>query len=289
MQILKKTLTNIRRHPYQSIGAIMVLTIMFFIAVVFSLTILGFYQALTFFKTAPEVLVFFNPDATSEQIQAVQTKISQNPQVAEIKFVSQQQALTIYQDLNQSDPDLLELVTADILPSSLEISTTDIESLSEVASVAEGEPGVDEVSLRKDVVATLSKWLKGLELVGIATVGVLAATSIIIVAVVVSMKISSRNYEIKVMRLIGASNWYIQAPFLYEGALYGLISAIIAITSSITLLLYLTPVILDFAGEVPLLPNDPNLILILIATTLLSGVLIGLISSFLAVKRFIKI
>ena len=102
------------------------------------------------------------------------------------------------------------------------------------------------------------------------------------------MKIAGKHQEIAILQLIGASPWYIQSPFLLEGALYGLISSLVAYTLVTTGLLYSTPAILNFAGEVPLLPNSLPVLASVAGFSLIFGLLIGTLGSWIALRRFLR-
>src|SRR5690606_1628738 len=86
-------------------------------------------QALQYFESRPQILVFFETTTSSETILALKNELETDPQVQEVVYVPQEEALEIYKELNKNDPLLLELVTADILPASLEISATSLEAL----------------------------------------------------------------------------------------------------------------------------------------------------------------
>lgn len=289
MRSFSQALTNIRRTPYQASAAILVLTITFFVANLIGFTTVSFYQAMRYFETRPQVLIFFKTDSTPDQINLVKDKLAQNPQVSNISYIPKEQALDIYKELNQNDPVLLELVTADILPASLEVSTYDLPSLKTIAADVQTSPGIDEVALRNDVVDELNKWLTGIRSAGLTFIGLMAFTSILIVVIVVGMKISAKNNEIKILELIGASRWYIQSPFLFEGLIYGFISSFVAYVITITLLLYSTPFILQFAGEIPLLPTSPLVLISVFTASIFSGIFIGTFASWIALKRFLKL
>jgi len=288
MKSFTRAATNIRRTPYQAMAAVMVLTITFFIGITISFAGAGIYQALRYFETRPQVLIFFSADAPESDINALQNDLQSHAQVTEVTYVPQEQALDIYQDLNKNDPILLELVTADILPASLEISTTDLDTLKIIADSVANASGVEEVVLRTEVVDLLAKWLSGIQYAGTVFFVTMTITSIMIIGIVVGMKIAGKHYEIQVLRLIGASPWYIQGPFLLEGAIYGVISAILAYILSISLLLYSTPLILSFSGEVPLLPTNIPTLAGIFGGSLLIGLFVGTFGSWLAVKRYLK-
>lgn len=289
MNAFPKALRNMRRTPYQAVAAIMVLSITFFITVLIGFVTLSLNQALAYFESRPQILIFFETDVQEVDIFELRTQFEANPKVVDVTYIPQEEALDIYRELNKNDPMLLELVTADILPASLEVSARSLEALESLRLEAEEGVGVEEVVLRSDVVNTLNQWLTGIKYAGGSFVAIMALTSILIVVVVVGMKISGRNFEVKIMRLMGASSWYIQAPYVVEGALYGLISATIAYTLALSLLLYASPFILEFAGEVPLFPQTIEYLIALYGIVVSVGLTIGVLGSMIAVKRFLKL
>lgn len=289
MRALGKAMRNMRRTPYQSMAAILVLTITFFVAYLIGFITLSLTQALVYFESRPQVLVFFETSTPEFDIIALKEQLESNQMVTDVTYVPQDEALNIYRELNKNDPLLLELVTADILPASLEISAVSLEALQLLKSETEVVVGVEEVVLRSDVVDTLSKWLMGVRYAGGTFIGVMMFTSILIIVVVVGMKIAGRNFEIRVMRLMGASGWYIQAPYLAEGALYGILAANFAFALALSVVLYTSPIILDFAGEVPLIPESYLYVGAIYCIAVISGWFIGMFGSYIAVKRYLKL
>lgn len=289
MRPLVKALQNIRRTPYQAIAAISVLTVTFFVTYLIGFITLSLSQSLKYFESRPQILVFFDTATEEDVIVSLKQKLESNPEVLSVSYVPQEEALQIYRELNKNDPLLLELVTADILPASLEVSGVTLESLEGLKIIAEQAEGVDEVILRSDVVDTLERWLTGVKVAGTAFISIMVITSLLILIVVVGMKVSGRNFEIRIMRLIGAGSWYIQVPYLIEGAFYGVVAANLAFALSLSVVLYASPLILEFAGEVPLLPDSVSYILIMYGAATAAGFILGIFGSFIAVKRFLRL
>src|SRR3989344_6502950 len=253
----KLTITwqHMRRTPYQALAASLVMTLTLFIASVFALVTLGSERMLRYFETRPQVTAFFVDTATQEQVQNLTDLVTNSGLAAEVKFVSKEEALAIYREQNKDDPLLLEMVTAEILPSSLEVSAARVENLAQVAELMQGAEGVEEVVYQPDVVAQVSRLTKGLRFAGMAILSFFAVTAMLIIMIIVSMRIASRRDEIEILRLLGASNLYITAPFSLEGATYGVVGAVLAWGAAIVMLLYSTPALLDFFGTIPLLPG----------------------------------
>lgn len=279
---------HIRRSPYQSLAAIAVLTVTFFLASVFTLVTFGSQQILKYFETRPQVTAFFEDNATPEQINNLNADLKAQDFVAEVKFVSKEEALAIYREQNKDDPLLLEMVTADILPASLEVSGTSAEVLPQIAEIMTGKAGVEEVVYQKDIIEALRSWTSALRTLGLVLVSFLLLTSILIIIVIIGMKIAIRRHEIEVLHLLGASRWYIRNPFLFEGILYGAVGAILAWIVTYIGLLYSTPFLTSFLGEIPVLPVPFMFMLGLLGAEILAGAIIGSLGSFIAVRRFLR-
>jgi cell division transport system permease protein len=285
---LSTTWTYIRRSPYQALAAILIMTLTFFVASVFVLTAAGSQALLRFFETRPQVTAFFDDQFTAEQLDALKAKLVETDKVKEMRYVSKEEALAIYREQNKDDPLLLEMVTANILPASLEVATTDIAYLGGVAQILREEEGVEEVVFQEDVVQALHTWTTSLRKAGIALIGFLALVSLLIILIIISMKVALHRGEIKVLQLIGASSWYIRAPFILEGMFYGAVGAFLAWGVSYLLLLYATPFLVSFLAGIPLLPVPIFLMLALLGIEIAAGILIGVLGSLLAVRRYLK-
>lgn len=288
MKTLKTTWKHIRRSPYQALAAILIMLVTFLAISVFSFLIFGSSRIISFFESKPQVTAFFKDDAKQENIDALEDSLKQTGKIASMKFVSKKEALEIYKQQNKDDPILLDLVTADILPASLEISTTRIEDLNDVSSKLQQSSLVSEVVYQKDVVNTLTAWTSALRKIGLALIIVLSSVSIFVMVTIIGFKISQRKEEIEIMRLLSATNWYIRWPFLYEGMFYGIVGAVVGWLIATTVLLYATPLLTSFLRGIPILPVSPVFLLMLLFGELLFALVLGAFSSFLAVLRYLK-
>jgi len=112
--------------------------------------------------------------------------------------------------------------------------------------------------------------------------------SIFIMMIIIGIKISQRRDEIEIMRLIGATSWYVRWPFVMEGVFYGIAGAFIGWVVSVGILMYATPFLEGFLRGIPILPIPPVFLLELLAGEFIFAILLGVISSFLAVLRYLK-
>ena len=279
---------NVRRSPYQAMAAILIMSLTFLIVSFFIFVLFGSARVIDYFESKPQVAAFFKDEARQAEIDALKLAMESDEKVASVRFVSKQDALKIYREQNKNDPLLLDLVTADILPASLEISTVDIEDLSEVSVKLKSSPIVGEVIFQKDIVATLSAWTNALRKIGIAAIIVLSLVSIFIMMTIIGIKISQKKEDIEIMRLIGASNWYIRWPFMMEGILYGLTGALVGFVVSIGILWYASPFLSSFLRGIPIFPLSPVFILAMLVFEFLLAIFLGTFSSYIAVLRYLK-
>lgn len=279
---------HVRRSPYQALAAIFIMMLTFLTISVFTFLIVGSQRIITFFESKPQVTAFFKDETSQASVDSLESKLQSTGKVSSMKYISKQQALDIYKQQNKNDPLLLELVTADVLPASLEVATYHIEDLSNIASIVGSSPSVQEVVYQKDVISSLRSWTAAMREIGIALIIILAGVSIFIMVTIISIKVSQKREEIEIMRLIGATNWYISWPFVYEGMMYAGIGAVIGWVIASGGLLYVTPFMHSFLQGIPAIPTSPLFLLELLAGELILAFLLGIFSSLIAVKRYLK-
>lgn len=299
MSIHFKTATDsIRRSPFQALAAIFVLTLTFFVATNLSVLVYASARVLKYFETRPQIIAFLKDEATPQTISALQQKLTSDPRLKEIKFVSKEEALSIYKKATSDNPLLGELVSPSIFPASLEFSVKDLSFAQEVINEVKKESAVDQVGFTAsiggekslgDVVGRLRKLTSYIRIVGGGIVGALALASFLVLMMVVGIRMAARRGEVEILKLIGATSSFIRSPIVLEAALYSLIGVVVGWLVSFILWLYLSPTILSYFGEVPVLPTSPlnffALFLLILLVEVVFGLLIAAIGAILAVSR----
>ena len=288
MNFTKTAWKNIRRSPYQTLAAILIMTLTFLAISFFTFLLVGSSKVINYFESKPQVTAFFRNEAKQNDINQLENQLQATGEISSIKFVSKDEALKIYKEQNKNDPLLLDLVTADVLPASFEISTVKIEDMAAISNMLNKSSIVSDVIYQKDVVSTLSTWTSAIRKIGIVLVVLLSLVSIFIMATIIGIKISQKKEDIEIMKLIGATNWYIRWPFLTEGILYGIIGAVVGWAMATIGLLYATPFLESFLKGIPVLPASYLDLLILLGLEIVFAVFLGAVSSFLAVLRYSK-
>jgi cell division transport system permease protein len=288
MKTAKTTWKNVRRSPYQSLAAILIMMLTFLVVSLFTMIVVSSSQIISYFESSPKVTAFFKDDANQENFDALANSLKATGKVSSITFVSKEEAFKRYSSWNKNNPVLLDLVNADVLPPSLEISTYKIEDLDAVAKILKASPYVSDVVFLKDVVSTLISWTDAIRKIGLVLVIVLAIVSIFIMTTIIGFKISQKREEIEIMRLLSATNWYIRWPFLLEGMLYGAVGAFLGWIFTFALTIYARPYLTSFMREIQLVTVSPAFLLALLAIEIGLAILLGAIASFMAVLRYLK-
>ena len=289
---------HIRRSPYQAMAAITTMFVTFLLTGIFFLSVVASIFILGYFEGKPQITVFFADKATREEATALEQTLAATGKTSSVKYVSKEDALAIYREQNKNDPLLLEMVTADILPASLEVSTTDPKNLQELEPMIKQASGVEEVVYQKDVVDALLTWTNAIRLIGGVLAGLLAFNSLLTIMTVISMKIALKREEIDILRLVGASRWYIRMPFILEGGFYGFVGSWAAWSVITGLVIWLRPMFFEFLGSIPafgaVLGSATGSTFLLSSAGFLSGMVLtgfvlGSVGSLIALGRYLKL
>lgn len=288
MTKLQDALVAIRRSPYQSVLALLVITVTFFVGYVFSLFVLGTDTVLNFFETRPQVIAFFEIETANNEVDQAAETMRSKSYVTEVNIVSKEQALEFYKQDHKDNPLLLELVTADILPASIEVSGKDVTSLSLIQEDLTELKGVDDVVYQKDIIENIQQWTTAVRSGGLIVTSILGLVSFLVIVTLMSMKISAKRNAISVMKIIGATNWYISGPFVMEGALYGVMGSLLGWGIMYGILLYATPWLQSFLGVIVSFPLPVTFFAYQLGIGTLVAVMLGAGASLMTARRMMK-
>src|SRR3989344_4367733 len=200
---MKDFITSIKRTPYQSLGSFLILFFTLFLTLFFFNIISFFHGVLSYVETRPQVIAYFDTKAKEGDIIAIKEKIQKTGKTSVVNYVSQTEALKIYRDLNKDNPLLLEMVSANILPASLDVFATKPVYLSEIAEFLQGQSSVDEVNFQKNIVDKLVILTNILRQVSVGLLILLFIITIMVLITTTAFKISLKREEIEVLQLIG--------------------------------------------------------------------------------------
>lgn len=298
---LKTAFGHIRRTPFQALAALFVLTITFFVITILSITVYSSHQLLRFFETRPQVIAFIKDEAKDDQISSLHDKLKSDVRIKDVKYVTKADALEIYKKATSDNPLLSELVSPSIFPSSLEFSLNDLSYAQSVIDDIKKDPIIDSVGFTASLggeetlsqvvgrLRTISNYIK---IGGGAFAILLTVTSLMVLIIIIGMRMTTRRGEIEILSLIGATPGFIRSPIILEGLTYSVLGVFVGWLLAFLLVLYTTPTLISYFGEIPILPRDAGNLLLLFSVILLSelfaGIILALFGSFLALSRVKK-
>ncbi len=292
----------IRRSPFQALAVSFVLTLTFFVATIVSVLVYSSSRMLSYFETRPQVIAFLKSDAEEGDIADLQQRLQANPNIKDVKYVSKEEALLIYQEATSDNPLLGQLVSPSIFPASLEFSVTDLSFAQSTIDTVRQEAIVDSVGFTAalggeasldDVIGRLKTVTNYVRIGGITFVGLLVVTSLVILLVITGMRVVGRREEVEILNLIGATKGFIRSPLVIEASIYTLSGVVLGWAIAFIAVLYLAPSVVMYFGEIPILPKDAiglfKLFGIILGIEVFAGAILALSGSLLTISRVKKV
>jgi len=148
--------------------------------------------------------------------------------------------------------------------------------------------GVDDVVYQEDIISNIQQWTTAVRGIGLVATSILGLVSFLVITTLMSMKISAKRHAISVMKVIGATNWYISGPFVLEGMLYGIMGSLLGWGLMYAALLYSTPWLQSFLGVIVKLPLPMNFFVYQLGIGTSLAMLLGSGASLMAARRMMK-
>lgn len=299
-RVVKAGFVGFWRNAYVSLASIFVLTVALFVigATLFLDQLLN--TSLATLQSKVDINVYFVPDAPTEEIERIRTAVEALPDVASVEYTSREDALARYRAENQDDTvamQALEELDENPLGATIAIQAQETSQYESIARFLEEQrdleqpssPVIDEVNYNRnrESIDTLTTIIEATEQASLYVMGVLLLAAVLITFNTIRLAIYTSREEIAIMRLVGASNMYIRGPFMLQGVMYGFISGVLALLVFYPLLVWLGPRTESFF-ELNLFDyyvmNFGMIFGILVGV----GVVLGLVSSTLAVARYLR-
>jgi cell division transport system permease protein len=234
-----------------------------------------------------EVSIYLRDDISPTQQEHLADLLNGMPEVASIHYESKAEAFLRFQTIFKNQKQLIENVSPDALPASFRVKLKDPEQFQVVATRLAAQPGIDKIVDQRDLLKRLFAVTR------VFRVGVLAVAVIMLISAgalignTVRMAVFARRKEIGIMRLVGATNWFIRLPFIIEGVIEGLLGAGAAIVGLFIMKVAFVDPLRGKIGFFPLI-STPDVIFT-IPWLLVCGVLVSVIAGFFAMLRFLEV
>jgi cell division transport system permease protein len=289
---LKEAFGSLRRNYFMTIAAL--------VTVFLSIVVLG--GVLVFVYTTDallkeveqkvEITVYLNtapdPEPTPAQVEAMQTEIMGWSEVKSSVFVSKEDALARLKEDFKDNPEILDGLTGNPLPASFEIALNDPQTVDTVAARFTGNAIVDEVSYGKEIADKLFSFTSQARNFLVIFIVLLGVVAILLISNTIRLSIFARKREVEIMKLVGATNWFIRWPFIIEGVTVGFFGALAATAVVLVLNSFLVGKIrtsLPFMA----VPLDAVPYVFVTVALLAVGVVIGAVGAGIGLRRFLKV
>ena len=304
-RIFRAGMLDFSRNAFVSVASILVMTVTLFVVgvTIFAGVILN--ATLSELRDKADINVYFTTNAPEERMLELKSSLEALPEVASVEYISRDEALASFRERHKDDQltlQALEELGENPLSAVLNVKARDISQYQSIAAFLDREqqalrageaPIIDKINFyneqHQQALARLESITDSAQRLGLAIIVMLVLTSVAISFNTLRLAIYTSRDEIQVMRLVGAGQFYIRAPFMVEGTLYGLISGIITLLLFYPLTWWLGGATQGFFGGINIfsyyISNFPLFFLIIVGT----GILLGALASFLVVRRYLKI
>jgi cell division transport system permease protein len=279
------------RNLAVSLAAVVSITLILILAGVNLLVGHAFSQVLDGFKDkVSEMSVNIADDTPLQSVYAFRDQLAADPRVASVKFVTKAEALAQF----ETDPNnyaLAQQIDGNPLDAKLDVRVRNLTDVSAIDAIARQWPGVDPINptnYQGDFVNRMLQLSSWLGIAGIGLMAILVVVSVVIVMNTIRTAVFHRRKEIEVMKLVGATEWFVRGPFVIEGVMTGLIAAAVAL---LVLVLSYPPAVARFSADISFIPlsYDPTFITSLARDLLVGGALLGALGSYIGVRRFVRL
>jgi cell division transport system permease protein len=300
LRIWRAGFKNIFRNAWLSTAATSIMVVTILIMTFFAFSSIFVRSQLTQVRSKIDLSIFLSDDATKDQIQALQSKIGGIENVTAVNYVSKTDALERLKNSSTEGEKLAKSAQeiGNPLPASFEVKLVNIDQISssngnikslEEATIITDTSLDDRDDNRQGVVENVISISNSVSRIGAILSILFLIIALMIIFNTIRMAIFTRREEVEIMKLVGATKWFIRGPFLVEGTLYGIFGAILSLAILIPFTRAVSPFLTDKLGAGSTLDYFASHFLAVSGSMFAIGILIGIISSWLALIRYLKI
>ncbi len=296
-RIIKSGLLNFWRNGWLSTATVLIMTIALLVWTSIFLTNVVLTSVLGVLAEKVDISVYFNLNAKETEILALKSRLQSLKEVTSVDYISSQRALEIFQKRHAGDEILLKSINElsdNPLEASLNILAKESAQYADIASYLnrdEYKGLVSKINYTENKVAIdrLSNIIGVMRQSGLAASLVLAFIAFLVAFNTVRLAIYSSREEITVMKLVGASNWFVSGPFIVEGVLHGIVASAFSFMVIIPTISIIGPKLFNFLPEINLIQYLGNNFWSLILFQTLGGIILGVFSSWFAIRKYLKV
>lgn len=296
-RIIKSGLVSFWRNGWLSTATVLIMTIALITWTSIFLLNVVLTSVLDVLAEKVDISVYFNLDTKEPDILALKSNLEGLKEVARVEYVSTDQALEIFKNRHAGDDVLLKSIQEldnNPLEASLNILAKDSTQYTTIASFLNQDQFKNVISKvnyteNKVVIDRLNNIIRVLRESGLVAGLILAFIAFLVAFNTVRLAIYSSREEITVMKLVGASNWFVRGPFIVEGVLHGIIASAFAFMVIIPGVGFLGPKLFNFIPEINLVNYIGDNFWSLLLFQTLGGIILGVFSSWVAIRKYLRV
>lgn len=288
--VARETAGNLRRNLVMTVAAVVTMAV--------SLSALGgvllmrqaINKASIQWRGGVQLSIFLHPSVTSSEVSAIGHELARTPGVKSYRYVDKKQAFKEFKTMFGADPALVRAMTPAKMPPSYRVVPANTNNVAELGRQFQSQPGVKHVAYAQQEIHTMLARFRLLRLIALVlAIGVMVGAVALIVNTI-QLAIFARRREVAVMKLVGATNWFIRVPFMLEGLVHGIIGAAVAFLVSY----FARNTIASFVGSESVLGGQklyvtPHEAILTGVVVLVIGAGVGALGSAFAVRRFLQV
>lgn len=297
-RIIRAGFIGFWRSGYVSVASVFILTAALFALGSLMLGSAFLNSTLDNIESQVDISVSFVPEASESQVRALQSSLELLPEVRQVTYSSREDELRNFLDRHQDNSLLIQSINEVGNPfgARLNILAVDASQYEVISRYLEnhdetvgGESVIDQISFKKDVIEKLLGLTATSRTVGLTISLVMIVLGILVTFTTISLAIYISREEISVMRLVGANNSYIRGPFIIQGMIAGVIASFLAIAVLYPSVIWVRSVTVSYYGGINLVSYFVDNFAIIFLTLFVSGIALGALSSFLAVRKYLRV
>ncbi len=297
-RIIKNGALNFKRNIWLAIASTLIMVVTLVILSILSLLFIVTNASVQTIQERVDISAYFKTGVSESRVLTIRDELNRDARIKEVAYVSSEQALINFKERHKDDALLLESVdelNENPLPATLQIKAYNLEDYPAIADSLNSEKYqefLDKVNFEDNrvIISRLNSLLSFIITVGLILVGVFSAIAILVIFNTITLAIYNRREEVEIMRLVGATNWYIRGPFIIEALMYSLIATIV--TSAMILPIYknLLPQVSNYISPgIRIFDGGLQTFFMVVLLQLVIAFLLSTISSLLAIRKYLRI
>jgi len=301
-RVFKYGILGFLRNGFVSLATVLVMTIALFMIVATIFSDAALKSVLNTIKNQVDINIYFMPDAPEKDIKAFAQDIKNRPEIKELTLKSREDILKEFKERHSNDEltiQSLDELGTNPFGATLAVRAKDPSQYESIAKYLDTKINalnkngkiIEKINFTdsKKAIDTLNSIIRSSKQIGIIVLSFLIIVAILIVFNTIRLAVYTNKNEISVMKLVGASDWYVQGPFVIEGALYGFLSALLTLAVLYPLSIYLAVPSEQFLGNFNTYEFFITHLTKIISVLFGVGVLLGVVSSYLSVRKYLDV